>query len=74
MNTEGSAQEVFAHTGGPALGFDFDAHGNLIVADVVKGPLSIAPDAKVILLTDAVNGDAIRYADAVVVAKTARST
>jgi sugar lactone lactonase YvrE len=69
MNADGSAQEVFAHTGGRVLGFDFDAHGNLIAADAVKGLLSIAPDAKITLLTDAVNGDAIRYADAVVVAK-----
>jgi sugar lactone lactonase YvrE len=69
MNSDGSAQEVFANTGGRVLGFDFDAKGNLIAADAVKGLLSIAPDAKVTLLTDKVDGDLIRYADAVVVAK-----
>jgi len=69
MNADGSAQEVFANTGGRVLGFDFDAKGDLIAADAVRGLLSIAPDRKVTLLTDSVNGDPIRYADAVVVAK-----
>lgn len=69
MEADGTAQKVFANTGGRVLGFDFDAQGNLIAADAVKGLLSIAPDAKVTVLTDTVNGDPIRYADAVVVAK-----
>ena len=72
MNPDGSAQEVFANTGGRVLGFDFDAQGNLIAADAVKGLLSIAPDRKTTVLTDSVNGDPIRYADAVVVAKDGR--
>jgi sugar lactone lactonase YvrE len=69
MNPDGTAQEVFANTGGRVLGFDFDARGNLIAADAVKGLLSIAADKQVTVLTDKVNGDPIRYADAVVVAK-----
>lgn len=69
MNADGTDQQVFANTGGRVLGFDFDAQGNLIAADAVKGLISIAPDKKVAVLTDAVNGDPIRYADAVVVAK-----
>ena len=69
MNPDGSGQEVFANTGGRVLGFDFDAAGNLIAADAVKGLLSISPDKRVTVLTDAVGGDPIRYADAVVVAK-----
>ena len=69
MNPDGTAQEVFANTGGRVLGFDFDVRGNLIAADAVKGLLSIAPDRKITVLTDSVNGDPIRYADAVVVAK-----
>jgi sugar lactone lactonase YvrE len=51
------------------LGFDFDAAGNLIAADAVKGLLSISPDRKVSVLTDKVGDDPIRYADAVVVAR-----
>jgi sugar lactone lactonase YvrE len=72
MNPDGSALEVFANTGGRVLGFDFDAAGNLIAADAVKGLLSISPDRKLTVLTDKVSdkagSDPIRYADAVVVA------
>jgi len=68
MNPDGSAQEIFANTGGRVLGFDFDAAGNLIAADAIKGLLSIAPDRKITLLTDKVGNDPILYADAVVVA------
>lgn len=76
MQPDGSRQEVFAQTGGRVLGFDFDARGHLIAADAVKGLLAIAPDKTIQLLTDKVdlNGqpDPIRYADAVVVARTGR--
>lgn len=69
MNPDGSGQEVFASTGGRVLGFDFDAQGRLIAADALKGLLAIGTDRQVTLLTDRVNGDPIRYADAVVVAR-----
>ena len=69
MNPDGTAQEVFANTGGRVLGFDFDAAGNLITADSVKGLLAISPERKITVLADQVGGDPIRYADAVVVAR-----
>lgn len=72
MNADGSDQQVFANSGGRVLGFDFDAKGNLIAADAIEGLISITPDAKITVLTNAVNGDPIRYADAVVVAKTGK--
>jgi sugar lactone lactonase YvrE len=72
MNPDGSAQEVFVNTGGRVLGFDFDASGNLIAADANKGLLSISPNRKITLLTNKINGDPIRYADAVVVAKSGK--
>jgi len=68
MNPDGTAQEVYANTGGRPLGFDFDSAGNLIVADALKGLLSISPDRKITVLTDKVGGDPIRFADAVVIA------
>ena len=68
MNPDGTAQEVFANTGGRVLGFDFEAAGHLIAADAIKGLLAISPDRKITVLTDNVGGDPIRYADAVVVA------
>ncbi|WP_421684082.1 SMP-30/gluconolactonase/LRE family protein [Stutzerimonas urumqiensis] len=70
MNPDGSGLEVFANTGGRVLGFDFDAHGNLIAADAMKGLMAVTTDGRVRLLTDQVGvGDAILYADAVVVAR-----
>ncbi len=72
MNPDGTEQEVFVNTGGRVLGFDFDTSGNLIAADVDKGLLSIGPDKKINVLTDKVNGEPIRYADAVVVAKSGK--
>ena len=68
MNPDGSALEVFANTGGRVLGFDFDANGNLIAADAVKGLLAISPDKKVSVLADKVDGETILYADAVIIA------
>ncbi len=72
MNPDGTTREVFAETGGRVLGFDFDATGNLIAADAIKGLLAISPDRRVTVLTDQVDGDPIRYADAVVVASTGK--
>ena len=72
MKPDGSAQEVFANTGGRVLGFDFDKAGNLIAADANKGLLSINPDKRISVLTDKVNGVPILYADAVVVAKSGK--
>jgi sugar lactone lactonase YvrE len=68
MAPDGTAQEVFVNTGGRVLGFDFDAAGNLIAADAVKGLLSISPDGKIAVLADKIDGQPIRFADAVVVA------
>jgi sugar lactone lactonase YvrE len=72
MNPDGTAQEVFVNTGGRVLGFDFDTAGNLIAADSIKGLLSISPDRKITPLATAVGSDPIRFADAVVVAKSGR--
>ncbi len=72
MQPDGSAQEVFVNTQGRVLGFDFDAAGNLIAADAMRGLLSIAPDKTITLLADSVGGTPIRYADAVVVAKSGK--
>jgi sugar lactone lactonase YvrE len=69
MNADGSAQQVFARTGGRVLGFAFDVSGNLIAADAYKGLLRITPDGQVRVLADRVGGEPIRYADAVIVAR-----
>ena len=80
MRPDGSGREVVVTTGGRPLGFDFDAQGALLVADPEYGAhggllrvTGTGAAAKIELLTNSVDspvkGDAIRYADAVVVAK-----
>lgn len=54
---------VFAETGGRPLGLEFDAGGNLIVANAYLGLQRIEPDGRVSLLTDRVDGEPIPYAD-----------
>ena len=72
MAPDGSAQEVFASTGGRVLGFAFDAAGHMVAADAMRGLLRIAPDGKVSVLVDRIGSEPIRYADAVVVARDGR--
>lgn len=69
MNPDGSGQEVVASTGGRPLGLAFDAQDNLVVADAIKGILSISPGGKVTTLTATVDGGPIRFANAVAVAR-----
>jgi sugar lactone lactonase YvrE len=66
-NPEGTLFQKFADTGGRPLGMDFDTHGNLIVADALRGLLMVTPDGQVSTLLDKVADTPIRYADAVVV-------
>jgi sugar lactone lactonase YvrE len=69
MTPDGGNREVFATTGGRVLGFDFDAKGQMIAADPMKGLLVIAADGKVSVLADRVSdGDPIVYANSIVVA------
>lgn len=72
MDPDGSGREVFARTQGRVLGFDFDAGGNLIAADAFLGLLAISPQGQASVLTNAIAGDPIRYADAVAVAADGR--
>lgn len=52
---DGSNQEVFADTQGRPLGLAFDATDNLIVADSIKGLLSIDPAGVIKVLTTQAN-------------------
>jgi len=64
INPENSDVELFANTNGRPLGLEFDANGNLIVADAFRGLLSISPTGEITLLTDQVtDGSKILYAD-----------
>jgi sugar lactone lactonase YvrE len=59
---DGSAK-LFVNTGGRPSGMAFDAVGNLIVADSVKGLLSIAPDGVITLLTNEAGGRPVGLAN-----------
>lgn len=72
MNPDGSGMETFAQSPGRILGFDFDAAGNLIGADALRGLVSVAPDGRATVLADKVEGDPIRFADAVAVARSGK--
>ncbi len=69
---DGSGREVFAQTGGRVLGFAFDAGGRMLAADAMKGLRAITADGRVSTLADRVAGQPLRYADAVVVAKSGK--
>jgi sugar lactone lactonase YvrE len=56
LQADGTKPEVFSNTHGRPLGFAFDPNGNLIVADAIKGLLSIARDGSVTVLTTAADG------------------
>lgn len=67
---DGSAQQIYADTGGRPLGTAFDHAGNLVVADAYKGLLSVTPQGTVTVLANAVqDNDPIRFADAVTIAR-----
>ena len=68
LNADGTNPENWVDTGGRPLGIDFDGKGNLIVADALRGLLSITPDGTISELATTADGVPIRFADDVDVA------
>ncbi len=60
LQPDGTRPEVFSDTHGRPLGLVFDRDQNLIVADAIKGLLSIGPDGKVTTLTIEADGAPFR--------------
>lgn len=60
---DGTAPEVFANTEGRPLGLHFDTLGNLIVADAIKGLLSVDNQGNIKLLTKEAEGVPYNFAD-----------
>lgn len=60
LQADGSNPDLFASTAGRPLGLVFDREGNLIVADAVKGLLSISPEGTVNVLTTSAAGVSFR--------------
>jgi len=50
LQPDGTQPRLFANTQGRPLGFAFDQNGNLIVADAIKGLLSINPNGEITTL------------------------
>ncbi|RLA22567.1 MAG: SMP-30/gluconolactonase/LRE family protein, partial [Gammaproteobacteria bacterium] len=69
MAPDGSNIEVFSEPGGRPLGMEFDAAGNLFVANSFLGLQKVSPDGSVEVLTDSYQGEPITYADDVAVAE-----
>jgi sugar lactone lactonase YvrE len=72
MRADGSGREVWARSNGQVLGFAFDAGGRMIAADAMRGLIAFgaAPPHAVTVLADRLpDGDPIRFADAVTVAR-----
>ena len=60
---DGSNPRVFADTGGRPLGLDLDRDGNLVVADALKGLLSIDPSGAIEVLCTEAGDDPLGYTD-----------
>lgn len=56
LQADGTKSEVFANTHGRPLGLAFDPGGRLIVADAIKGLLSISRDGAVTVLATEADG------------------
>jgi len=59
---------VFASTSGRPLGLQFDANGNLIVADAWKGLLSIDPQGAITTLATEADGKSFQFTNALAIA------
>jgi sugar lactone lactonase YvrE len=59
LQPDGTQPRVFANTGGRPLGLVFDKNGNLIVADAIKGLLSVNKSGEIKVL--AVEADGVKF-------------
>lgn len=65
---DGDQRTIIGNTGGRPLGLDVDSSGNLIIADAMKGLLSMDSTGKVTVLTTQVDGVPFLFTDDVEVA------
>jgi sugar lactone lactonase YvrE len=63
LTADGNKAETYANTGGRPLGMVFDRNGNLIVADALKGLLSVNKKGDVTVLATEAGGIPINFAD-----------
>jgi sugar lactone lactonase YvrE len=72
LDAQGENPQRFGSTWGRPLGVAMHPDGDLIVADAYLGLMAVAPDGNHRVLTDKVDGQPIRYADAVDIAPDGR--
>lgn len=66
---DGSGEpEILANTGGRPIGLKFDAVGNLILCDMMKGLVQVTPSGEFSVLSDSVNGRKYNVADDLAIA------
>ncbi len=63
FDADGTGPHPFADTGGRPLGLHFDASGNLIVADAMKGLLAVDPNGAVFVLATEAEGVPFGFTD-----------
>lgn len=63
FDPEGGQPEVLTKTGGVPLGLRFDSNGNLVVADCIKGLISVDPNGSVTILSTEQGGVPFRVTD-----------
>jgi len=68
LKADGTSPEKWVDTKGRPLGIRFDTAGNLIVADGVRGLLSVSPNAEVMMLAASADGVPLGFTDDVDVA------
>lgn len=68
VRIDGETVDTFANTHGRPLGMDFDAAGNLIVADAYKGLLSIDSKGTIKVLTTSAGGVPFMFTDDLAIA------
>ena len=68
LDPAGGSPQVVTRTAGRPLGLAFDANGQLLIADAMRGLLAVDAAGTARVLTDSVDGTPILFADAVVVA------
>src|SRR5215212_11938083 len=56
LQPDGTQPRVFSNTGGRPLGLIFDRQGNLIVADAIKGLLSVSKAGEIKVLAEEADG------------------
>ena len=69
LDPAGGSPQVVTRTAGRPLGLAFDANGQLLIADAMRGLLAVDAAGTARVLTDSVDGTPILFADAVVVAR-----